>query len=842
MPSNLSSRDISETANQTSDPMNVTVAHESDSNNDMSVEDVLKLIRYHLKYSLGLNPEEAKLCHMYQAVALAIREKVIDRQLETEKRFNGKKVKRVHYLSLEFLVGRSLVNNLCNLNLYPVYKEALQKLNFDLGEIEDAEHDAALGNGGLGRLAACFVDSMATLSIPGYGYGINYEFGLFQQKINNGYQQELPDNWLREKTPWQIERIDEAILVPVYGSIQHESDRGGNYNPMWLDWQLVVGVPHDMPVVGYGGHTVTTIRLYTARASSEFNMKIFNQGDYFDAVNHKILSETISKVLYPADSFAAGRELRLVQEYFLVACSLRDIIRKHERSGSSIFDFPLKNALQLNDTHPALAVVELMRIFIDEYDIPWDKSWDMTVATFGYTNHTLLPEALEKWSIPLIEKVIPRHLQLIYEINRRFIAQLNQKWLSGERQQQLSIIEEGETKQIRMANLAIVGSHSVNGVAKLHSELIKKNLIPDFYALWPEKFNNKTNGITQRRWLLVSNPQLAGLITETIGEKWIYSLDHLKGLEAIADDIPFQEKFRKIKQDNKNKLAALIKEETYYSVDPESLFDVQVKRIHEYKRQLLNILHVIHQYLTIVEDNLDLPWPKTYIFAGKAAPGYQMAKLIIKLINSVAEVINHDSRVKNQLKVIFIPDYRVTLAEKIIPATELSEQISTAGKEASGTSNMKFILNGAVTIGTLDGANIEIKEEVGDENIFIFGATASEIQSAFAKGLYKPWDHYNKNIHIRRVLDAMNSSMFNTDEPNIFKPLFDTLVYSADQYYHLGDFSSYAETQTKALREYTHKNNWTNKAILNVARSGYFSSDRTIMEYAQDIWGVEQVE
>ncbi len=805
-----------------------------------NVEDAASSIHYHLKYSLGLDQDAATAKHLYHAVSLSIREKIIDNLLLTEKRFAALKVKRVHYLSLEFLVGRSLLNNLYNLNLYKTYKDALTVLGFEIESIEENEPDAALGNGGLGRLAACFLDSMATLGIPGFGYGINYEFGLFKQKLDNGYQREMPDNWLREKTPWHLERSDQAILVPVYGSIQHERDRFGEYNPMWLDWQLIVGIPHDMPVVGYGGKTVNSLRLFTARSSSEFNMKIFNQGDYLKAVNQKITTETVSKVLYPSDSVAKGRELRLIQEYFLVACTLRDIIRKHESAGFSIDEFPQQNALQLNDTHPALAVVELMRIFIDEYEIPWENAWKLTVATFGYTNHTLLPEALEKWSVNLMEKVIPRHLQLIYEINRRFINLLKKKWPQDiERLRRMSLVEEGETKSIRMANLAIVGSHSVNGVAKLHSQLIKSNLTPDFYALWPEKFNNKTNGITQRRWLLASNPGLAKLISDTIGEKWICNLTHLKALEALADDSMFQERFLQVKKANKVKLCQLIKQETRYQVDPDSLFDVHVKRIHEYKRQLLNVLHIVHQYLTIVEDNVNLPWPKTYIFAGKAAPGYEIAKLIIKLINSVAEVVNHDPLVRNQLKVIFIPDYRVTLAERIIPATELSEQISTAGKEASGTGNMKFMLNGAITMGTLDGANIEIRDEVGAENIFIFGHTAAHVQNALAGGHYQPWDYYNKNQSIRRVMNAVNSSRFCGNENDLFKPLFDKLVYQVDQYFHLGDFDSYRKIQKIAVAEYTNRAKWTERAILNVARSGYFSSDRTIMEYAQDIWDVQ---
>ncbi|KAA3616725.1 MAG: glycogen/starch/alpha-glucan phosphorylase [Calditrichaeota bacterium] len=799
-------------------------------------------IRYHLKYSLGLDTDSVKPKHVFQAVALSVREGMIDRLLATEKRYQVARAKRIHYLSMEFLVGRSLINNLYNLNLHHVYEKAIDQLGFKLEDIENEEPDAALGNGGLGRLAACFLDSMASLSIPGFGYGINYEFGLFKQKLDNGYQQEMPDNWQREKTPWQIERCDEMILVPVYGSIQHESDRQGEYNPMWLDWQLIIGVPNDMPIVGYTGNSVNYLRLFSARSSSEFNMKIFNQGDYFKAVNQKITTETVSKILYPSDSFERGRELRLIQEYFLVACSLRDILRQHEKHGFAIEDFPKQNAIQLNDTHPALAVVELMRILVDEYEIVWDIAWKMTVETFGYTNHTLLPEALEKWSIPLLEKVIPRHLQLIYEINKRFVANLSKKWpQQREKIKKMELVEDGEPKHVRMANLAIMGSHSVNGVAKLHSELIKKNLIPDFYALWPEKFNNKTNGITQRRWLLNCNPGLANLITETIGDDWIHDLSFLKKLETIGVDSSFQQQFNAVKKANKTKLCTLVENESHLIIDPDSLFDVQIKRIHEYKRQLLNILNVIHQYFMIVEDGKNLPWPKTYIFAGKAAPGYDIAKLIIKLINSVADVVNNEPLIRDQLKVVFIPDYRVTLAENIIPATELSEQISTAGKEASGTGNMKFILNGAVTIGTLDGANIEIRDEVGEENIYIFGHTSEQIQQMLGKQRNISLEIYNTNRNIKRVMDAIKSDLFCTKEPGLFKPIFEKLVSQIDQYFHLADLDSYINIQEKASDDYKNREQWTNKSILNVARSGYFSSDRTIMEYAKEIWDVKPV-
>lgn len=691
------------------------------------VRNFQKSVRYHVKYSGGKAWDDASQGDIYQAVALAVRERLIDGMLETDERYKKEDAKRLYYLSMEFLMGRALGNNLYNLGIFDLAKDALIDMGIDIEEVRDNEVDAALGNGGLGRLAACFLDSLATLGMPGYGYGINYDFGLFRQEIDNGSQREKPDHWCSEETPWLIQRPYQACIIPVYGRIEHFQDRHGNDNPMWMDWKILIGVPHDMPIVGFGGKTVNYLRLFSARSSDEFDMQIFNEGDYFKAVEQKMSSETISKVLYPSDSVEAGKELRLVQEYFLVACSIRDIVRRYLANHDTLDAFADKVAIQLNDTHPALTVAKLMRTLIDEHDMAWERAWEITEATLAYTNHTLLPEALEKWPVPLLERVLPRHLQVIYEINRRFLQQVSSRWPDdGDRLRRMSIIEEGETKQVRMAYLSIVGSHSVNGVAELHSELVKSSLVPDFYELWPERFNNKTNGVTQRRWLLKSNPLLSDLITEAIGDAWITDLDRLRRLEECADDETFQRKFLKIKKANKERLAKVILDTARVEVDPNSLFDTQIKRLHEYKRQLLNVLYIIHQYLSLIEDQKELTVPKTYIFAGKAAPGYFMAKLIIKLICSVGEVINKDPRIKGQMKVVLVPDYRVSLAEKIIPAAELSEQISTAGMEASGTGNMKLAMNGALTIGTLDGANLEILEEVGQENIYIFGHCCPE--------------------------------------------------------------------------------------------------------------------
>jgi glycogen phosphorylase len=797
-------------------------------------------IRQHMRYSLGKKWENPSNRDLFMATALTVRDWMVDRMLATEERCQKVQAKRLYYLSMEYLIGRSLSNNLANLGLLEPCRESLLAMGVDLEEVRESEADAALGNGGLGRLAACFLDSLATLDMPGYGYGINYEYGLFKQEIDAGYQREKPDNWLAHGTPWQIERPDEACRIPVYGRLEQLPDHAGRITPHWVDAQILIGIPYDMPIVGYGGRTTNGLRLYSARSSHEFDMQIFNQGDYLKAVELKIGTEIISKVLYPSDSVRAGRELRLVQEYFLVGCALQDIVRHYLADHTTFDQFPAKVAIQLNDTHPALAVAEVMRLLLDEHHVPWQTAWEMTQATMGYTNHTLLPEAMEKWPISLLEYVLPRHMQIIYDINHQFLQHVTTVWPGDlARLQRMSLIEEGEQKQVRMAHLAMVGSHSVNGVAALHTELVKTSLVPDFYQLWPERFNNKTNGVTQRRWLLQANPLLADLVHRTIGDDWIMDLEKLSGLESYAGDAGFQREFMQIKRANKEQLAAVIKDTTQVSVAPDSLFDIQVKRIHEYKRQLLNVMHIVHEYLALVEDGREPTVPRTYIFAGKAAPGYWAAKQTIKLINNVGHVVNHDPKVMGLMKVVFIPDYRVSIAEKIIPAADVSEQISTAGKEASGTGNMKFAMNGALTVGTLDGANIEIMQEVGRENIFIFGLTPEEVRHMRDDFSYHPRDYYHRCPAVKRVMDALNSTMFCPFEPGLFTWIYQAIMDYGDEFFHLADMPSYLEVQEQVGREFNDTPTWATKAILNVARIGKFSSDRTVREYARDIWHIK---
>jgi starch phosphorylase len=805
-----------------------------------SVSAIQDSICRHAKYSLGKAWRDLSPVDLFTAVALSVRDRMVDRFLDTQERYRQNDPKRLYYLSIEFLMGQSLGSNLRNLRMRELYRQALGNLGADLEAVEESEADAALGNGGLGRLAACFLESLATLGMPGYGYGINYEYGLFKQEINNGYQLEKPDNWLAQGTPWEIARPDESCLIPVYGRIEHGVDRKGVYNPMWMDWKVLIGVPYDMLIAGYGGHTVNFLRLYSARSSRDFDMQIFNDGDYFKAVEQKIASETVSKVLYPSDALVAGQELRLVQEYFLVACAVRDIVRRFQQTHESFREFPAKVAIQLNDTHPALTVVELLRILVDEKELPWEEAWEITRATLGYTNHTLVPEALEKWPVQLLEAVLPRHLQIIHEINRRFLEQVRAAYPGdAERLKRMSLIEESAPQNVRMANLAVVGTHSINGVSAVHTRLIKTSLVPDFYQLWPERFNNKTNGITQRRWLLQANPGLADLIHATIGDGWVTDLSQVRALEKWATDADFQAEFRKIKRSNKEKLAKLIRESAQVKADPDSLFDVQVKRIHVYKRQLLNVMHIAHEYLSLIEDRRQPRVARTYVFAGKAAPGYWVAKQVIKLIHNVARVINNDGRANKWIKVAFIPDYRVSLAEKIIPAADLSEQISTAGKEASGTSNMKFALNGALTIGTLDGANIEILEEVGEENIFIFGLKVDEVQALRERRSYRPSDYYNRDPLVKRLVDAFDSNLFCPHEPDLFAWIYRNVLDENDEYFHLADLSAYLAAHETIGEAFYDRSVWTRKAILNVARIGNFSSDRTVAEYARDIWDIK---
>ena len=804
------------------------------------VSSIQESIRRHARYSLGKPWNDLSGRELFNAVALSVRDRLVDGMLETEERYRQDDPKRINYLSIEFLIGQSLGNHLHNLGIRDLYRRALSNLGADLEAVEESEEDAALGNGGLGRLAACFLDSFATLGIPACGYGINYEYGLFKQEIDNGYQKEKLDNWLAQGTPWEIPRPDNACLVPLYGRIEHGIDRKGGYNPMWMEWRVLIGIPHDMLISGYGGRTVTILRLYAARSSREFDMQIFNDGDYFKAVEQKIASETVSKVLYPSDAIVAGRELRLVQEYFLVACAMRDIVRRFEQDHGRFQDFPAKVALQLNDTHPALAVAELMRILVDEKELEWEEAWTITHATFGYTNHTLAPEALEKWPVPLLESVLPRHLQIIYEINRSFLNRVSVTHPGDvDRIRRMSIIEESTPKQVRMANLAIVGSHSINGVSGIHTELVKTSLAPDFFQFSPEKFNNKTNGITQRRWLLNANPALANLISSTIGDRWLTDLYGLRELESHAANTDFQAEFQKVKRSNKERLARIIQDTARLKVDPDSLFDIQVKRIHAYKRQLLNVMHIVDEYLSLVEDGRQPAAPRTYIFAGKAAPGYWLAKQIIKLIHSVGRVIDNDPRASQWIKVAFIPDYRVSLAERIIPAADISEQISTAGTEASGTGNMKLALNGAVTIGTLDGANIEILEEVGEDNMFIFGLKVADVRTMREQNSYRPWEYYARDPRVKRVVDSFSSNLFCPHEPDLFAWISASVLDTNDDHFHLADFTPYIKAQEKAGNTFTDRSYWMRMAILNVARMGKFSSDRTVAEYAREIWGVK---
>ncbi len=775
-------------------------------------------------------------------LALAIRDIAIDRMLETEERYRRADAKRVYYVSMEFLIGRCLGDALSNLRLTESARAVLRELDVDLDDVLQLEPDCGLGNGGLGRLAACFLESLATLDLPGIGYGIDYEYGLFRQHIENGWQRELPDRWKEDLLPLFIDAPEEPYKVRLYGAVEHTRNSQGAQRKRLAHSTSVIGLPHDLPIVGFGGQTVNYLRLFSARSDEAFNLDSFNQGDYIRAVENKIAHENISRVLYPSDGVAAGKELRLLQEYFLVSCSLQDIMRRN--NGSTDFDhLPDKAAIHMNDTHPSLAVAELMRLLVDEYEVEWDRAWEITTATLAYTNHTLMPEALEKWSVPLLRRVLPRQTEIIFDINSKLMARVARSWPGDvARQQRMSIIDEANGKEIRMANLAIAGSHSVNGVSELHSKLLQTSLVPDFYEMWPERFNNKTNGVTPRLWLLKSNPPLAAMLTRLLGdERWVTDLGRVRKLEHYAKDDGIAAEFQAIKRQNKERLAKLIAEKTGVTVDPASIFDVQIKRIHEYKRQLLNVMRIVHEYLRLVEDGADVAVPHTYIFAAKAAPGYWAAKQIIKLIHNVGAVVNSDARVKDRLKVIFIPDYRVSVAEVIVPAADLSQQISTAGMEASGTGNMKLALNGALTMGTLDGANIEIRDEVGDDNIYIFGHTAEELATMKARSSYHPRALYELSPSHRRVIDALTSSRFCQEQPGLFGWIYYSIVDQGDRYFHLADLTSYLQVSELADREYTDTALWSRKALLNIARLGKFSSDRTIRQYADEVWGLKAV-
>ena len=781
--------------------------------------------------------EEATPQQVFQAVSYAVKDDIIDRWIATHKEYEKKNVKTVYYLSMEFLMGRALGNNLINLTYYDAVKEALDELGFDLNLIEDQEPDAALGNGGLGRLAACFLDSLATLGYPAYGCGIRYRYGMFKQAIKDGYQIELPDDWLKDGNPFEIKRPEYAVEVKFGGYVRVENRDGRNYF-IQDGYQTVRAVPYDVPVVGYGNNVVNTLRIWDAEADQEFCLDSFDKGEYEKAVEQQNLAKTIVEVLYPNDNHYAGKELRLRQQYFFISASVQRAILKFKEKNSDIHNFPDKVTFQMNDTHPTVAVAELMRILMDEEGLEWDDAWDITTRTCAYTNHTIMAEALEKWPIELFSRLLPRIYQIVEEINRRFVLKIQSMYPGNQdKVKNMAILYDG---QVKMAHLAIAGSYSVNGVAALHTKILEERELKDFYEMRPEQFNNKTNGITQRRFLLHGNPLLASWITDKIGDEWIVKLSNLKKLKVYATDEKYQQEFMNIKYQNKIRLANYIKEHNGVDVDPRSIFDVQVKRLHEYKRQLLNILHVMYQYNELKTNPSYDMYPTTYIFGAKASAGYKRAKLIIKLINSVADVINNDASIKGKIKVVFIENYRVSNAELIFAAADVSEQISTASREASGTGNMKFMLNGAVTLGTMDGANVEIVEEVGEENAVIFGLRAEEVMKYEREGGYNPKDIYNNDAAVRTVLTQLINGMYSPDDPDRFRDLYDSLI-NEDVYFILKDFASYVEAHRKIDTLYRDEKNWAKMVMLNTACAGKFSSDRTIEEYAKEIWNLKKV-
>jgi starch phosphorylase len=771
----------------------------------------------------------------YEAVARAVRDILSQRWILTEKTYERENPKHVYYLSMEFLLGRSLTNNVTNLLLDPLVLEAAGQKNLDLGPLLEQEPDAGLGNGGLGRLAACFLDSMATLQIPAMGYGLRYEYGIFKQSIEDGWQHEQGDNWLRHPDPWEVARPDEAVEVKLNCSFELD---GGKFRLVPGRPSTLIGIPYDRPVVAYGGKTINTLRLWAAAASNYFDFQEFSSGDFAQALAETLAAESLTRVLYPDDSTSMGQGLRFLQEYFLVVCSLADLVRRYRRGNTDWSMLTEKLAIQLNDTHPAMAVPELMRILLDEAHLGWDEAWNLTRKALAYTNHTLLPEALEKWPLTYFETIVPRHLEIILEVNRRLLETVRRRYPGDEgRVQQVSLVQEGAQRKIRMANLAIVGSHSTNGVAEIHSRLLRTVTVKELAELFPERFNNKTNGVTPRRWLLLANPALAHLITEALGEAWIRDLAHLKNLEPLAEDKGFREAFRKARHAAKAQFVSWLKTASGQIVDPDSIFDSQLKRIHEYKRQLLNALRILALYNRLRE-NPDLEMaPRTFFFAGKAAPAYRQAKLIVKLVNNLAGTIEGDPVVRGRLKVLFLPDYCVSLAERLIPASDVSNQISTAGYEASGTSNMKFMMNGALTIGTRDGATIEMVEEGGEENFFLFGLTAEQVVNS--RGWYNPHWHYENEPETRAALDLILSDHLSRNEPGIFAPLCEALLTHGDFFMHLADFKSYLQADKRLVDLYAHPDEWARKAVLNIASSGKFSSDRTIGEYATDIWKAE---
>jgi len=804
----------------------------------LTADEIQKAFCDNLCCELGRLEATATKHDLYFALALTVRERVLKRVVETLQTYGGANARRVAYLSAEFLPGPHLANNLLNLGITEPTREALRSLGHDLDDLIAQEEEPGLGNGGLGRLASCYMDSLASIEVPAIGYGIRYEFGIFDQLIIDGWQHEITDKWLRFGNPWEIARPEVAYHVKFGGRTETSFDEHGDFRVRWIPETEVKGVAYDTPILGYHVETCDILRLWKAEAIESFDFAAFNHGDYYRAVQDKILSENITKVLYPNDEVAVGKELRLKQQFFFTSCSLQDMLRIHQLLGGKPEDFHEKWAVQLNDTHPAVAVAELMRLLVDEHQLDWDKAWAVTQATFAYTNHTLLPEALEKWSIDLFGALLPRHLEIVYEINQRFLDEVREKFPADkDRLARLSLIDENKPRSVRMAHLAAIGSHAINGVAQLHSQLLKQTVLRDFAELWPEKFCNVTNGVTPRRFIAVSNPSLTKLITDRIGDGWLQDLNRLRALEAAADDAAFQQQWRDVKLANKHRLAAMIKDRIGIAVAPESLFDVQVKRIHEYKRQHLAALHILTLYLRLMRSpEIEMP-ARTFIFGGKAAPGYFMAKRIIKLINSIGEIVNADPAVDGRLKVIFFPDFNVTNAQFIYPAANLSEQISTAGKEASGTGNMKFALNGALTIGTLDGANVEIREEVGPENFFLFGLTAAEVVSLKASG-YRPRDYYEQNSTLREVIDFIGSGALDRGDTGLFRAIVDNLL-NDDPFLLLADYQSYIEAQENVSALWRNPSEWTRQSILNTARMGKFSSDRSIRDYCERVWKIQ---
>jgi glycogen phosphorylase len=805
---------------------------------DTEVEVWKRAFRDHLFHVLGRSPEAATPNDRYLALARTVRNFLLSRWVETSETYHRRRSRTVCYLSAEFLLGPHLANNLVNLGAYDTAREAMEEFGFDFQALLNQEQEPGLGHGGLGRLAACYLDSLATLEIAAVGYGIRYEFGMFEQQIRDGWQVELADKWLRLGNPWEIRRPETAFNIGFGGHTETYTDENDRARVRWIPARVVRGVAHDTPILGYRVNTANMLRLWSAEAVDSFDLEAFNTGDYYGAVDQKVASETISKVLYPDDTVLKGKQLRLEQQYLLVACALRDMVRIHRQSALDLSGFHEKYAVQLNDTHPALAIPDLMRILLDEYGMAWEPAWDITRQTMAYTNHTLLPEALEKWSVDLFGRVLPRHLEIVYEINRRFLDEVRARYPGDEdRLRRMSLIDESGDRSVRMAHLACVGSHAINGVAALHSDLLRHGLLRDFSELWPDKFLNVTNGVTPRRFMLLINPGLTGLVTEAIGDGWTRDLEQLRGLERLADDAAFREQWRHVKQRNRDLLAAEILKKTNILVDPASLVDIQIKRFHEYKRQHLNLLHVITLYHRL-KHGRDLP-ARTVVFAGKAAPGYTMAKRIIKLIHGVADVINNDRMTSARLRVVFVPDYNVKNSQRMFPGADLSEQISLAGKEASGTGNMKFAMNGALTIGTLDGANIEIRNAVGAENFFLFGMTVEDVRERLASG-YRPYDLYRSDIELRAAIDAIADGTFSRGDRELFRPIVDNLL-GPDPFMLLADYRSYVDCQDEVGRAWLDRDRWTRASILNVARMGRFSSDRSIREYCRDVWHVERV-